>query len=172
MCTDPEVLPEGPEISLEILNITCCPAHIFYSDLLYDILQYMSRCWGKEMKPHVCFIKKKEKENPTEDQNVSVLVIFGEQRVGPSLEWLEVKILVIICVQSPILLSYCTPKQCHLVFYILAICQFFPCLLKFNKSRNGSETTFRDLSEHYADSYSLLVSQFSLRWSQGKGRWF
>lgn len=58
-----------------------------------------------------------------------------------NLELLEVKILVIVCVWSPILLSCCTPKQCHLLYYILAICQFFLCLLIFNRSRNGSETT-------------------------------
>lgn len=79
------------------------------------------------------------------------------------------KILVIVCVRSPILLSCCTPKQCHLVFYNLAICQFFPCLLKFNKSRGGCETTFRELLEHYAGNYSLPISQFSLRRSPGEG---
>lgn len=107
-------------------------------------------CWGVGEKNWSLMFSllKKEKENPTQDRNVSALVISGERRVDPNLEWLEVKILVIVCIRCPMLLSACTPKQCHLVFYDLAICQFFPCSLKFNKFRNGSETTFRVLPEH------------------------
>lgn len=78
-----------------------------------------------------------------------------------NLEWLEVKMLIVVSVRSPILLCCCTPKQRHLVFHILAVCQFFPCSLVFNKSRNGSETTFREQSEHFAGNYSHLINQLA-----------
>lgn len=78
-----------------------------------------------------------------------------------NLEWLEVKMLIVASVWSPMLLCCCTPEQRHLVFYILAVCQFFPCSLIFNKSRNGSETTFREQSEHFAGYYSHLINQLA-----------
>lgn len=48
-------------------------------------------------------------------------------------------------VWSHIILDCCPPKQWYLIFYSLAICKFFSCLLKFNKSRNGLETTWRPI---------------------------
>lgn len=56
------------------------------------------------------------------------------------------------------------------LFHILAACQFFPCSFIFNKSRNGSESTFREQSEHYAGNYSHLISQLASAGPSGKGR--
>lgn len=99
-------------------------SHILLRSALWYLIIYVKLLGKRSEAAYFPLFKNNNSNNKaskiTEGQNTH------EQFYLPGGEWLEVMILIVVCVQSPLLPCWFTAKQCHLYFIFLLPASSFP----------------------------------------------